>query len=113
MGGSVTEDGRYLVVTAAVSTTGNELYLQDLEKGDKGSLTLVAEGFDKEYGVVTSENGQIFIQTNDGAPNNRIMVAQGIQHKSEWKELISRGRIPHERWQWRWTTLCEHHGACR
>lgn len=94
VGGSVTEDGRYLVVTAAVSTTGNELYLQDLEKGDKGSLTLVAEGFDKEYGVVTSENGQIFIQTNDGAPNNRIMVAQGIQHKSEWKELIPEGEFP-------------------
>jgi prolyl oligopeptidase len=82
------------VVTAAVSTTGNELYLQDLAKGDKGSLTLVAEGFDKEYGVVTSENGQIFIQTNDGAPNNRIMVAQGIQPKSEWKELIPEGEFP-------------------
>ena len=37
MGGSITEDGQYLVVTAAVSTTGNELYLQDLEKRRRGS----------------------------------------------------------------------------
>lgn len=94
VGGSVTEDGRYLVVTAAVSTTGNELYLQDLDNGECGSLDLVAEGFDKEYGVVTSEDGQIFIQTNDGAPNNRIMLSQGIRHKSEWTELIPEGEFP-------------------
>jgi prolyl oligopeptidase len=32
VGGEVTEDGNYLVVTAAISTTGNELYIKDLKK---------------------------------------------------------------------------------
>src|SRR5690554_323956 len=32
IGGSVTEDQRYLVITTAISTTNNELYIQDLTK---------------------------------------------------------------------------------
>jgi len=32
VGGYVTEDGRYLVVSASISTTGNELYIKDLKK---------------------------------------------------------------------------------
>src|SRR5690606_14725702 len=32
VGGGVTEDGNYLVSSAATSTTGNELYIQDLRK---------------------------------------------------------------------------------
>ena len=37
IGASITEDGQYLVVTAAVSTTGNELYLQDLKNGGESA----------------------------------------------------------------------------
>ena len=92
IGASITEDGQYLVVTAAVSTTGNELYLQDLKNG--GDLQLVAGGFEKEYGVVTSEEGMIYIQTNDGAPNNRIMASMGIQDRSAWTEVIPEGEFP-------------------
>ena len=92
VGASITEDGQYLVITAAISTTGNELYLQDLKNG--GALTLVAPGFEKEYGVVTSENGMLYIQTNDGAPNNRIMVSEGIQPKEVWAERIPEGKFP-------------------
>jgi prolyl oligopeptidase len=32
VGGGVTEDDRYLVITAANSTYGNELYIKDLTK---------------------------------------------------------------------------------
>jgi prolyl oligopeptidase len=31
VGGGVTEDDRYLVITAANSTYGNELYIKDLQ----------------------------------------------------------------------------------
>ena len=46
VGGYVTEDGRYLVVTAAISTTGNELYIKDLTKllgDDYGNFNLTLE----------------------------------------------------------------------
>ena len=92
--GQVTDDGDWLVVTAAVSTTGNELYVQDLRDAD-GSLVRIAEGFDKEYGVVTSREGKLYIQTNDGAPNNRLMVSQGIAVGADaWEEVIAEREFP-------------------
>ncbi|MGY8964333.1 MAG: prolyl oligopeptidase family serine peptidase [Flavobacteriales bacterium] len=92
--GQVTDDGDWLVVTAAVSTTGNELYVQDLRDAD-GALVLIAEGFDKEYGVVTSREGKLYIQTNDGAPNNRLMVSQGIALGADaWEEVIAEREFP-------------------
>ena len=54
----------------------------------------MAGGFEKEYGVVTSEEGMIYIQTNDGAPNNRIMASMGIQDRSAWTEVIPEGEFP-------------------
>ena len=92
--GQVTDDGDWLVVTAAVSTTGNELYVQDLRDAD-GALALIAEGFDKAYGVVTSRDGKLYIQTNDGAPNNRLMVSHGIAVGVDaWEEVIAEREFP-------------------
>ena len=44
VGGYVTEDGRYLVVSAAISTTGNELYIKDLSKPASNFVTVVEIG---------------------------------------------------------------------
>lgn len=94
VGAGVTEDQQYLVVSAAVSTTGNELYIQDLND-PSSELTLLTEGFDKEYGVVHSKNGTIYVQTNDGAPNNRLMAMDGITVGPEnWREVIAEGEFP-------------------
>jgi prolyl oligopeptidase len=41
VGGGVTEDDRYLVITAANSTYGNELYIKDLTKPTVPIVTIV------------------------------------------------------------------------
>jgi prolyl oligopeptidase len=41
VGGSVTEDGHYLVITASTSTYGNELYIQDLTKSNSPILLTI------------------------------------------------------------------------
>lgn len=71
--GYVTEDGRYLVVIAAVSTTGNELYIKDLKKpGNK--FTIVVDNFDNDHFVLDNEGTKLFIVTNLNAPNKRIVT---------------------------------------
>lgn len=93
VGASVTEDGQFLVVSAAVSTTGNELYIQDLKS--KGKLVLVVDGFDQEYNVVDAVDGSLYVLTNYQAPNYRLMRLNGAQvGPNTWSEVIPEGEFP-------------------
>ena len=93
IGASVTEDGQFLVVSAAVSTTGNELYIQDLKS--KGKLVRVVDGFDQEFNVVDAVDGALYVLTNYQAPNYRLMRLNGAQAgPSTWLEVIPEGEFP-------------------
>ena len=86
--GYVTEDQRWLVITAAESTTGNELYIKDLNKKDSPILPLVAH-FDNEHYVAYSEGDFLYIQTNLNAPNQRLVkVSAKDPRPANWKDVI-------------------------
>lgn len=86
--GYVTEDQRWLVITAAESTTGNELYIKDLSKKDGPILPLVAH-FDNEHYVAYSEGDFLYIQTNLNAPNQRLVkVSAKDPRPANWKDVI-------------------------
>ena len=87
--GSVTDDQKYLVITTANATSGNELYIQDLSNSNSPIQTIVS-GFDNDYSVVDSKGGKIFIETNYNAPNKKIMVAEAtsLANRSSWKDVI-------------------------
>lgn len=88
IGGYLTEDERFLVVTAATSTTGNELYVQDL--GDPGgTLVKVIANFDNDHFVLANDGSRLIIHTNLKAPNNRIVeVDYGKPGVENWKDMI-------------------------
>jgi prolyl oligopeptidase len=88
VGASVTEDGKYLVITAANSTTGNELLIQDLSKPMSPIVPIVADMENTHY-VVDHQDGQLYIFTNLNAPNNRL-VKTSISNLSadNWVDLI-------------------------
>lgn len=88
IGGGVTEDGNYLVISAAESTTGNELYIQDLRKPNSKIITLV-DSFANDHSVIHTEGDKIFIKTNKDAPNGKVVVTNISNPKPEnWKDLI-------------------------
>lgn len=88
VGGGLTEDERFLVVTAATSTTGNELYIQDL-KDPKGKLVTVINNFDNEYNVLANEGSRLLVQTNLNAPNNRVVEFDFSKPAIEnWKDVV-------------------------
>ena len=94
VGGYVTEDQNYLVISAANATYGNELYLQDL-KASKAPIVPVVTGFDNEQDVVYAENGTLYIITNQGAPNRKLVTVSASNPKPEhWKELIPQTEFP-------------------
>ena len=86
--GTVTEDGRYLVVTAAVSTTGNELYIKDLTKKDNKFITVVGN-FENDHTVIDNVGSKLFIKTNLNAPNTKVIIVDASAPGAEnWKDLI-------------------------
>lgn len=87
--GSVTDDQKYLVITTANATSGNELYIQDLSNSNSPIQTIVS-GFENDYSVVDSKDGKIFIETNYNAPNKKIMAAEAtsLANRSSWKDVI-------------------------
>ncbi|GGA65571.1 prolyl endopeptidase [Flavobacterium palustre] len=88
VGGSVTEDDRYLVITAATSTYGNELYIQDLTKPQSPIVTIV-DNFDSDNTIIDNEGTKLFIVTDKNAPNKRIVTVDFSNPKPEnWKDLI-------------------------
>lgn len=88
IGAYLTDDERFLVVSAATSTTGNELYVQDL-KDPKGRLVAIVNNFDNDHEVLTNVGTRLLIHTNLNAPNNRIVVADFLNPAPEhWKDLI-------------------------
>jgi len=88
VGAGLTEDERFLVVTAATSTTGNELYVQDL-KDPKGKLVTVVGNFDNDHNLVDNDGPRLIIQTNLNSPNNKIVEVDfakpGIEN---WKDIV-------------------------
>ena len=89
VGGYVTNDQKYLVVTAANATSGNELYIQDLTKSNSQIQTVVT-GFDNDYSIIDSKDGKLYIETNLKAPNKKLMVVDAVKviNLSAWEDLI-------------------------
>lgn len=94
IGGYVTEDQHYLVITAANATYGNELYLQDLTRPN-APIVPVVTGFETEQQIDYSNNGKLYISTNFNAPNRKLIVVNAATPtKENWKDLIPETKFP-------------------
>ncbi len=88
VGGSVTEDNHYLVITAANSTYGNELYIKDLTKANSPIVRIV-DNFETSSSVIESRGTKLFIVTDWKAPNQRIVTVDATNPKPEnWVDFI-------------------------
>lgn len=89
VGGGVTEDENYLIISAANSTTGNELYYKDLSKPNSSIVNLI-NNFDNNHNIIDNIGTTFFMETNYKAPNNRV-VSFNINDKDpkNWKDFIA------------------------
>jgi prolyl oligopeptidase len=86
--GTVTEDNRFLIISAATSTTGNELHIVDFSNPGLGIQPIVTDNENSHY-VLTSQDNFLFIHTNLNAPNNKVVKVDvanlGLEN---WTEVI-------------------------
>jgi len=88
IGAYLTEDERFLVISAATTTTGNELYIQDLSKPGSGIVNVV-DNFDNQHGVIDNVGSKLYILTNLYTPNFKVVTVDASDPKPiNWKDLI-------------------------
>ncbi len=88
IGGYVTEDDKYLVISAANSTYGNELFIKDLTKANSPIVTIV-DNFNSSNQIIENEGTKLFIETDLNAPNTRVVTVDVSNPKPEnWKDFI-------------------------
>ena len=87
VGGYVTEDENYLIISGATSTSGNELYYKDLSKN--GPIINIVNNFDNDNNVLDNLGTKFYISTNYNAPNKRIVTFDLAKPSQEnWVDFI-------------------------
>ena len=88
LSGSLTEDQRFLVISARNTTTGNELYIKDLSK-PSSAIVQVVDNEKQLVDVIDNVGSKLYIFTNLGAPNNKVVTVDAASPKpANWKTLI-------------------------
>ncbi|MFY1047973.1 prolyl oligopeptidase family serine peptidase [Chryseobacterium sp. GP-SGM7] len=87
LGAYLSEDERYLIISAANATNGNEVFIKDLKKN--GDFIQINKGFDINANIVDTDGDNLYIFTDKDAPNMRL-VKTNIQNPSPetWKNVI-------------------------
>ncbi|HEY9185192.1 MAG TPA: prolyl oligopeptidase family serine peptidase [Salegentibacter sp.] len=86
--GSVSEDNRYLFISANNSTSGGKLYMMDLQQ-DNPELVTILDHEETDTYVMDNEGSKFLIVTNLDAPNKRIVTVDAANPTPEnWKDLI-------------------------
>ncbi|NHN27396.1 S9 family peptidase [Flavobacterium jejuense] len=87
VGGYVTEDENYLIISASTSTTGNELYYKDLSKN--GPIVNIVDNFESNNGIIDNVGTKFYVSTDFKAPNQRVVTFDLNNPKQEnWVDFI-------------------------
>jgi prolyl oligopeptidase len=96
-GGSVTEDGRYLVISIWKGTERkNRVYYQALPSSlaaavpdPEKDVVRLLDGFDAEYSFVGNDGPVFYFRTDNGAPRYRLVAIDTRNpDPGQWKEII-------------------------
>ena len=88
VGGGVTDDGRFLIISASTSTSGNKLMIKDLSQENSPIVTIVDDYSSDNY-ILHNEGDLLYIVTNRNALNKKVVTASFQQpQEAYWQEFI-------------------------
>lgn len=88
VGGGVTEDEKFLLISGSISTSGNQAFVKDLSNPD-AELVKVMENYDSDVSLLDSDGNEMWIYTNHNAPNGKIVKATYPNLSPDnWTEVI-------------------------
>ena len=84
----VSDDNRYLFITASNLTDGNKLFMVDL-KNKPNEIQVISDDETTDSNVVVTEGETIYIFTNFNAPNKRLVKTSIDRlNKKFWEDVI-------------------------
>jgi len=87
--GGVSDDSRFLIISASVSTSGNKLFIKDLREENSPIITIVDDYLSDNY-ILHNEGDLLYLVTNRNAPNKKVVTASFQQPQEEfWQEFIA------------------------
>lgn len=88
VGADVTHDGRYLLISASTSTSGNKLFIKDLTQKNSEFVTIVGNT-DSDTSVIDTEGSKLFLVTNLNAPNQKVVTVDAADPGPQnWQDFI-------------------------
>ena len=85
--GYVTDDNRFLVIDAAVKTTGNKLFIKDLSKNS--ALKTIVDNYDSNTSLLDNNGNNLILVTDSNSPNKRVVKTNfGNPGQNNWIDLI-------------------------
>ncbi|MBE9080002.1 S9 family peptidase [Romeria aff. gracilis LEGE 07310] len=87
--GSVTDDGRYLVISVWRGTEPrNLIFYKDLQDPDAEVIELISE-FEAQYSLIDNEGSRFWFQTDLNAPRGKVITIDLTQpDPSHWETII-------------------------
>jgi len=83
-----TEDHKYLILTASVSTSGNKLFIKDLKQTNSKFITIL-DHTDTDSYIIDNVGSKLYIVTNMDAPNGKIVAVDASNPTPEnWVDFI-------------------------
>ncbi|MBU6228108.1 MAG: prolyl oligopeptidase family serine peptidase [Cyanobacteria bacterium REEB459] len=91
--GTVTEDGRYLVISVWRGTDPHNLvFYQDLSQADSPVIELISQ-FEANYSLVGNDGYRFWFRSDRNAPRGRLIAIHLHQPQPEdWREIIPEGQ---------------------
>ncbi|MGB4844331.1 MAG: prolyl oligopeptidase family serine peptidase [Ferruginibacter sp.] len=88
IGGYVSEDEKWLMISTANETYGGTLYVQDISKPGSPVIPLVTD-MKNSHGIVDVDETNFYIQTDMDAPTNKLVIAPiSNPAKENWKTIV-------------------------
>jgi prolyl oligopeptidase len=88
IGGYTSDDNKYLVITASISTSGNKLFIKDLTKPDSRLVTIIGDDSSDTH-VIDNDGSKLYLVTNLNAPNTKIVTVDFSSPAPEnWVDFI-------------------------
>jgi prolyl oligopeptidase len=85
----ISDDERWLMMSLSEGTDGSELMYWDREDKTQTTFKLLVKGFSTNCEFVDNIEGQFLINTNDGAPNYKLVhIDPKNIEKENWKTFI-------------------------
>jgi prolyl oligopeptidase len=84
----VTDDEKYLVLSGSESTSGNSLWIKEVNDATNKWHKLV-DNFENDYNVVHNSGNNFYVQTNYKASNQRLVkISLANIEEKYWQEII-------------------------